>query len=195
MLLGISTGALIAIIIVVVIVVILLSLIGWYIGTMNSFRTMKVKIEEGKSGIDVSLEKRYDLIKQQYQAVKGIMDFESKTLSKITEMRTPSRTATMAERAEFDNQLMQAQKAINVTLENYPDLKSSNNMLALQSSVTNAEENLQASRRIFNSNVSAYNSKVVSFPASIVAGMINAKEEDFFELTNEVKRETFEMEF
>ncbi len=187
-----NTTVIIALIIPTIIILILLV---WYISTMNSIRRMQVKINEGKSGIDVALEKRFDLIKQQFQAVKGIMDFESKTMKDVTAMRMPARGATMAEKSEFEQQLTQAQKQINVTLENYPDLKSSNNMLQLQKSVANTEENLQASRRIFNSNVSAYNQKIVAFPTTIVASMIKATKEEFFEITNEEKRETFDMKF
>ncbi|VEU82665.1 LemA family [Acholeplasma hippikon] len=168
--------------------------IAWYISTVNSFRTMIVKIDESESSIDIALTKRYDLLTKMVSATKGYMKHESETLAKVIEMRQPARNASISEKQDFANQLSQGLSQLNVVVEQYPDLKASANFAKLQSATVEVEENLQAARRVYNSNVSIYNQKLVVFPSSLVAGWKNFTKRDFFE-AEAVKRQDVDFNF
>lgn len=155
--------------------------VGWYISTVNAFRTMIVKIDESESSIDIALTKRFDLLTKMVSATKGYMKHESETLAKVIEMRQPARNASISEKQDFANQLSQGLSQLNVVVEQYPDLKASANFAKLQSATVEVEDNLQAARRVYNSNVSIYNQKLVVFPSSLVAGWKNFTKKDFFE--------------
>ena len=159
----------------------------WYIGVMNGFRSMEVKIEEASSGIDVALTKRFDSLSKMWDLAKKYMAHEKDTLEGIVRLRQ-SGTNTVAEKQELNNEMSKLQAGINVVVEQYPELRSNENVKELQSAVLDVEEHLQAARRLYNANVSHYNQKVVVFPQSIVASMVNATKKDFFE-TEDVKRE------
>jgi LemA protein len=169
-------------------VLIPVALIGlWFIGVMNGFKVMEVKINEADSGIDVALTKRFDTLTKMWDLAKKYMEHESGTLEKVIAMRQAG-TPTVADKQAFNNEMSKLQAGINVVVEQYPDLKANTNMQEVQSAVLDVEEHLQAARRLYNANVSTYNQKVVVFPQSIVAGMINATRKDFFEV-DEAKRE------
>ncbi len=169
-------------------VLIPLAVLGlWFIGVRNSFKLMEVKIEEADSGIDVALTKRFDSLTKMWDLAKKYMEHEKSTLERVIQMRQ-SGTNTVAEKQAFNNEMSKLMSGINVVVEQYPDLKANTNILELQSAVLDVEEHLQAARRLYNANVSSYNQKVVVFPQSIVAGMINATKKDFFE-ADETKRE------
>lgn len=189
MFLAMNTGVIVAIVVVVLIVIIL----AWYIGVLNKIRQMIVKCNEAESGIDVALTKRFDLLTKVVATVKGYAKHEQETLKGVIEMRKPGNNASIEEKAEFSNQLAEATKAINVVVERYPDLKANTNFLSLQSSISEVEEQLQAARRVYNSNVSAFNQFIVTFPNSIVAGSKYTKR-DFFEAESS-KREDVKIEF
>lgn len=162
-------------------VLIPVALIGlWFIGTMNSFKVMQVKINEADSGIDVALTKRFDMLTKMWSLTKKYMAHEKETLERVIAMRNQG-TPTMAEKTEFNNEMSRLASGINVVVEQYPDLKANTNIIETQQAVMDVEEHLQAARRLYNANVSAYNQKVVVFPQSIVAGMINATRKEFFE--------------
>ncbi len=158
----------------------------WFIGVMNSFKVMEVKINEADSGIDVALTKRFDTLTKMWDLAKKYMEHEKGTLEKVIAMRQAG-TPTIADKQEFNNEMTRMASALNVVVEQYPDLKANTNMQEVQAAVLDVEEHLQAARRLYNSNVSQYNQKVVVFPQSIVAGMINATRKDFFE-AEEAKR-------
>jgi LemA protein len=171
----------------IVIAVVLVIVVGWVISTINSFRTMLVKIDESESSIDVALTKRFDLLTKMFQAAKGYMKHEQETLTKVVQMRQPGHSASISEKQEFANEVSRGLQALNVVVEQYPDLKASQNVLKLQDATFEVEENLQASRRVYNSNVSIYNQKVVVFPSNIIANWKKFTKRDFFE-ADEVKR-------
>lgn len=173
---------------------IVLIFIAWYISTVNQFRTMLVKIDESESSIDIALTKRYDLLTKMVSATKGYMKHESETLAKVVEMRQPAKNASISEKQEFANQLSQGLSQLNVVVEQYPDLKASANFTKLQSATMEVEDNLQAARRVYNSNVSIYNQKLVVFPSSLVAGWKNFTKRDFFEAES-VKRQDVDFNF
>ncbi len=178
-------GVIIAIVAVVVVVIL------WYIGVMNSIKTLELKVKEGESGIDVALTKRYDTLTKMLDVTKAYMTHEQVTLTQLVQLRSGM---TMNERNMANKNMDEVTKNINLVAENYPELKSSNNFVVLQNTIADVEEHLQAARRLYNSNVNAYNSKIVVFPNSIVAGNIKAVEKPYFE-AEETKRADVQMTF
>ncbi len=179
---------------VVAVVVIAVIIIGWVISTSNAFRRMQVKIDESESSIDVALTKRYDLLTKMFAATKGYMKHEKETLTEVVAMRQPGHNASIKDKQEFANQVTRGLEAINVVVEQYPDLKASVNVGKLQDTTAEVEENLQAARRVYNSNVSYYNQKVVVFPSSLIASWKKFEKRDFFE-AEEVKRQDVKFDF
>jgi LemA protein len=184
------------VVIVLVVFFALLVIVGlWYIGTMNGLRQLEVKVEEASSGIDVALTKRFDVLTKIVNTVKGYAKHEKETLENVTKWRAGlPKKLSVAEKQEFMGKMDAVQSGINVAVEAYPDLKANTNFLNLQRSITDVEEHLQAARRLYNSNVSTINSKIVTFPTSVVAGMINVQKKDFFE-ADVNKREDVEISF
>lgn len=182
------------IIILLAVLFVVIVVVGWIIGTINSFRTMMVKIDESESSIDVTLTKRFDLLTKMFSAAKGYMKHESETLAKVVAMRQPGHGAPMAEKQEFANELTRGLQAISVVVEQYPDLKASQNVLKLQDATLEVEENLQAARRVYNSNVSYYNQKVVVFPSNIIANWKKFTKRAFFE-AEALKRQDVKFDF
>ncbi len=189
-----STGAWVGIIIAAVVVLLLIIIIGWWISTANRLRREIVKIDEASSGIDVALTKRFDLLTKTVATVKGYAKHESETLSKVTEMRRPSSNAPMKEKSQFSEQVSKAFDSINMVAEAYPELKANTNFLGLQNQIAEVEEQLQASRRVYNSNVSTFNQEIVVFPTNIVAHHYHFEKRDFFE-AEEAKRQDVKIEF
>ncbi len=172
-------------------VLLVLLIIVWYISTLNNLRIMQVKIEEAESGIDVALTKRSDVLAKMLDTCKGYMKHESDLFSRVIELR---KGMTLSEKARINADMDDLQKQINVTAEAYPELRSSETFVMLQKSIADVEEHLQASRRAYNGNVSRYNQKLVSFPASVVANAAGMKRRDFFE-ASEKQREDIKIEF
>lgn len=191
---GLGLGAIIGIVVAAVIVLLFIIIISWWITAANRLRREQVKIDEAASGIDVALTKRFDLLTKEVAAVKGYAKHESETLAKVTEMRRPASNASMKEKSDFSNAVSKAFDSINVVAEAYPDLKASNNFVALQANISEVEEQLQASRRVYNSNVSVFNQEIIVFPTSIVARHYHFEKRDFFE-AEEAKRADVKIEF
>ena len=182
------------IIYVIIVAVVLVIIFGWVISTLNSFRRMQVKIDESESSIDVALTKRYDLLTKMFAATKGYMKHEKDTLTEVVKMRQPSHGASIQEKQEFANQMTRGLEAINVVIERYPDLKAQASVAKLQDSASEVEENLQASRRVYNSNVSIYNQAIIVFPSNIIANWKKFTKRDFFE-AEEAKRQDVKFDF
>lgn len=180
--------------VIIVILVLAVIFISWYISTFNAFRRMQVKINESESSIDVALTKRFDLLTKMFAATKGYMKHEKETLTEVVKMRQPGSSASIQEKQEFANQLTRGLEAINVVVEQYPDLKASQTVLKLQDTTAEVEENLQAARRVYNSNVSIYNQKIVVFPSNLVASWKHFEKRDFFE-AEEAKRQDVKFDF
>ena len=187
-----SQGLIIAIVIVVLLVIIV---VGWYISTMNNLRRLEIKVEEALSGIDVSLTKRYDLLTKMLDTTKGYAKHETETLEKVIKWRNgiPA-DATIEQKSEFASSMSKVVSGLNVVVEQYPDLKANDMFGKLQAAIADSEEQLQASRRIYNANVSSINTAIVTFPTSIVAKKINIQKKTFFE-AEEAKRSDVKMEF
>lgn len=189
-----STGSTGIIVAVVIIVVLVIALVGWWISTSNKFKRMGVKIDEAESGIDVALTKRFDLLTKALATVKGYAKHESETLEKVINMRTPASNASLAEKQEFANATGQALNSINVVAEQYPQLKADTQFTSLQNHISDVEEQLQAARRLYNANVSAYNQAIIVFPGSLVANSMHLTKREFFE-AEETKKADVKIEF
>ena len=175
-------GGIVAIVVVAVVLILVIALVAWYISTMNWFRRTKVKVDEANSGIDVALTKRYDLLTKALASVKGYAKHESETLSKVIGMRTGNiKDLSLDEKSKLNAELNEVQRGINVVVEQYPQLKADTQFSLLQNQTADCEEQLQAARRVYNSNVSTFNQRRVTFPSSIVAKRIGFREDlEFF---------------
>lgn len=163
------------------IVVILLVVI---ISIYNSIMIAKIKVEEGLSGIDVALSKRYDTLINLVEVVKGYAKHETETLEKVIEAR---KDMSIKEKANIGNQYVQTQSKLFAIAEGYPDLKANTNFLQLQNSIVDVEEHLQAARRLYNANVASYNEKLVVFPSNMIASMMNESKVEYFQTDEESK--------
>ncbi|VEU80512.1 LemA family protein [Haploplasma axanthum] len=178
----------------VIIVLLVLIVVFWAISVSNTIKRMKVKVEESESGIDVALTQRFDMLNKLFQATKGFMKHEKETLEGIVKLRQPAAGASIEDKQNFSNQVERGLQAINVVVEQYPNLKSSETVTKLQNATINVEENLQAARRIYNSNVSHYNRYIVVFPNSIIANRGGATKLQFFE-AEDIKRQDVKFDF
>ncbi len=173
------TGTYIVVGIIVVVVI-------WVIGTFNGLIRTKNQVDESTSDIDVQLKRRYDLIPNLMETVKGYMTHEQNTLVKLTEARTAAmavhdnKNATLAEREQAENALSSTLKSLFAVTENYPDLKASQNFLQLQDELSDTENKIQAARRFYNGNVRDFNTKIQVFPTNMIAGMLKFTKYEFF---------------
>jgi len=172
--------------VIIAVIVLLIIILFWWIATSNRFRRLVVKIDESESGIDVALVKRYDMLTKMIEVCKQYATYEKETFFKIIELR---RGMTMAQRCEADSVMDDMTGRINVLAENYPVLRSSEQYTELQRGIREAEEHLQASRRVYNSNVSTYNQLLVAFPARIVGSGIKMQRREFFEAEQRKKQD------
>lgn len=168
--------AIIAIIIVVLLVIILVVM-------YNSLVTTKIRVEEAWSDITVQLKRRYDLIPNLVNAVKGYAKHEREVFEKVTETRANALNAQgVKETAEAESQFEQALKSLFAVSENYPQLRASENFQQLQAELTDTEDKIMASRRFYNSAARDLNIKINQFPTNLIASLAGAKKRDFFEV-------------
>ena len=178
--------------VIVILVVIILAIIAMYNGLVQA----KMKTENAWSQIEVQLQRRFDLIPNLVEAVKGYMQHESEVLTKVTELRTSWASAsTVGEKAELDNQLSGTLKTIMAVTENYPDLKANQNFSELQEELRSTENKISYSRQFYNDSVTMYNTKLQVFPTNIIAGMFNFTPADLFKTTSEEARQNVKVDF
>ncbi len=176
----------------IIVVVILFLLIGMYNGLVQS----RNKVKNAWSQIDVQLQRRFDLIPNLVEAVKGYMAHEKETLTKVTELRTSwANATTVAEKAELDNQLSGALKTIMAVSENYPDLKANQNFSELQEELRSTENKISYARQFYNDSVTMYNTKLEVVPTNIIASMFNFKPEELFKTDSEEARRNVKVDF
>ena len=161
------------------------------IAISNRFKVLLVKIQEADSGIDVALLKRYDTLTKLIDVVKGYTKHETELLREVIRLRSGM---GMAEREEAHLRMDEAEQKIRILAESYPELRSSENYRQLQEAIVDAEDHLQAARRVYNVNVSSFNQAIVQFPASIIANFARHAPRDFFE-TDALKREDVKISF
>lgn len=171
-------------IILIIIGITLLIIICNYVNTLNSLKKLSLKVDEALSGIDVALSKRYNVLSKMVETVKGYTKHEKEVLFKTIEMRS---NMNLSELKNAKNEMDENINQINMIIEKYPDLKANENFLALQKAIIDAEEHLQAARRLYNSNTSLYNEKVITFPSLIVAKIHHFKQNEYFEIEEKEK--------
>ena len=150
----------------------------------NSLVAKKNRVKNAFASVDVQLKKRYDLVPNLIATVNQYMQHEQGTLAKLTELRGMAQSGRLGTRGrvELENQFSQAMESIMVSVENYPDLKSSQNFLALQGSLNEIEEQLSAARRTFNAVTTDYNDAIEMFPSNLLAGLIGYRLRPLFEM-------------
>lgn len=195
----ISVGAVVGIVVAVVAVVLIIALVAWWIKTRNDFVRIKNKVEEAWATIDVFLKKRYDLIPNLVETVKGYAKHESETLKNVVAARNIAVNAsTVAEKSAAENNLTGTLRTFfNAVSESYPDLKANANFLDLQGQLKSIEGELEGARRFYNGQVKAFNTKLEIFPANIVGKRMGEgyEKKQYFELDNAVERENVKVQF
>lgn len=178
-----------------IIVVAALAVVSMYNGLIR----LKNRVEEAWSDIDVQLKRRYDLIPNLVETVKGYASHEQETLEKVILARNEAMSAQKAgnveEQGKAENALSSTLKSIFALSESYPDLKANQNFLELQRELTDTEDKIQASRRFYNTNVRDFNTKIQVFPNNIIAAWLKFVARKFFEIENEVERENVSVKF
>lgn len=171
-------------------VLLLLFVIGMYNGLVRA----RIRTEESWSGMDVQLKRRYDMIPNLVEVVKGYAKHEAGVLEKVTEARSNAmKSQGVVEQAKNENMLSEALKSLFAVAENYPDLKANQNFLKLQEEYAIVEDAIQGARRLFNSAVNGLNSRIQTFPSNIIAGMFGFKNKEFFEVGSEAERENIKI--
>ncbi len=164
----------------------------WLIGTYNGLVRIRQHMRESWSGIDTELKRRYDLIPNLVETVKGYAAHEQQVLEEVTRARQQAieSTGSPASQARDENVLVGALRHLFAVSEGYPDLKAAGNFLHLQRELVNTEDRIQAARRFYNANVRDLNTRIESFPSNIVAGMFGFKRAEFFEIEDAGIRQT-----
>lgn len=185
--LWIALGVILAIVVVVAL---------WLVSTYNSFVKLKVTAEEGYSTMDVYLKKRYDLIPNLVETVKGYAKHEKETLQNVIAARNSAMNATsVQEKAQAETELNKTLKTIFALSESYPDLKANQNFVSLQQQLQQMEQDIANARKYYNATVKMLNVKVQSFPSNVVANMFKFTKRDMFEVTDANERENVKVEF
>lgn len=180
-----------AIIIIGVIAVVILVPVIWWVSTSNSFKRMDIKISESLSGIEVALTKRYDMLTKLLDVAKGYKQHEKELFTEVIKLR---KGMSVSELNQAAAQMDSMASNLNLVAEAYPQLRSDQVFRELQAGIRDAEEHLQAARRLYNSNVTAYNTAIAVFPSSMVAKSQKAVKREFF-VAEETKRSDVAMKF
>lgn len=179
-------------IVLIVVVVLVLAIIGVY----NSLIQLKNKVDEGWADIETQLKRRYDLIPNMVETVKGYAKHESKTLEAVTQARNMAMsTNTPEDKIKAENALSGTLKTLFAVAENYPELKANQNFMDLQATLKEVEEKLQLSRRYYNATVRDFNTKLEIFPNNLIAGMFHFVRRNFFEIENPEERNNVKVSF
>ena len=183
-------------IVIIAVVVVLILAVLYYIGKSNSIIASRNRVDESWSGIDVQLKRRHDLVPNLVDTVKGYAEHESATFEKTTQARAAAMQAQgVEETAKAEQQLTQALADVKAVAENYPTLRATENFQQLSRNLSELEDEIQASRRIYNSNVQSYNTDIEQFPGSIVANQGHFTKREFFEIEDPADREPVSVSF
>ncbi len=195
----IGGGAIAAIIVGAVLVIAIIAILAWYISTRNDFVRLKNKVEEAWATIDVYLKKRFDLIPNLVETVKGYAKHESETLQAVVSARNIAMGAkTPDEKMAAANGLTSSLRTFfNVVQESYPELRANQNFLDLQNQLKGIENDLEAARRYYNGTVKTFNTKLELFPANIVGSRMGADytKREYFELDSAEERQNVKVSF
>ncbi len=171
----------------VVILVVIVILAAYVIGVYNGLIVGKNRVKEAFSDVNIQLKRRYDLIPNLVETVKGYATHESQTLEKVIQARNMAMATKgdLKEQAKAENILSGTLKSLFAVSENYPELKANENFLKLQFELTDTEDKIKAARRFYNTNVLALNNKIEMFPSNIIASMFQFTKQEFFELDDD----------
>jgi LemA protein len=183
-------------VVILVIVAIIVIAALYFVLKRNSIIAQRNRVDESWSGIDVQLKRRHDLVPNLVETVKGYATHESEVFEKATKARAAAMSAhSVADTSKAESQLSGALTDLRAVAENYPTLRATENFQQLSRNLAELEDEIQASRRIYNSNVQSYNTDIEQFPGSIVAGMGNFTKREFFEIENPAEREPVQVSF
>lgn len=170
--------------------------IAFVIFTYNKIIKMRNQADEAWSDIDVQLKRRYNLIPNLVETVKGYAEHESEVFTKVTEARSNAINAGgMEEQAQAENMLSGALKSLFAVAENYPDLKANENFMQLQNELVDTEDKIQSARRFYNGTVRDFNTTLQQFPNTLIASMFKFEAKEFFEIENEEEKKVVEVSF
>ncbi len=175
---------------------ILAVLILWFVGMYNRFVTLVNRVKEAWADIEVQFKRRYDLIPNLINTVKGYAAHERGVFEKVTNIRSQAMQAGgLVDKGKAENMLSDALKSLFAVAEAYPDLKANQNFLALQSELSDTENKIQAARRFYNTNVRDLNIGIESFPNNIIANIFSFTQQEFFQLEEEAAKSPVKVSF
>lgn len=184
------------IVIVVVVVAIIVIAALYYVAKRNSIIASRNRVDESWSGIDVQLKRRHDLVPNLVETVKGYAAHESEVFEKATKARAAAMSAhSVAETSKAETQLSGALTDLRAVAENYPTLRATENFQQLSRNLSELEDEIQAARRIYNSNVQSYNTDIQQFPGSVIANQGGFTAREYFELEDKAEREPVSVSF
>ncbi len=179
-----------------VIIIVLAAVAGVGVVLYNRLAALRVRADAAWADIDAQLKRRYDLIPNLVETVKGYMGHERQVLERVTELRSQAIAAQgPADQAKAENLLTQALRSVFAVAENYPQLRASENFSQLQGTLTEIEDKIQAARRYYNAVVRDYNTRVHVVPSSLIASMFSFKDREYFELESPEEREPVRVDF
>ncbi len=180
----------------VVLGIVVVALIAWLIGVYNGLVRLRNQLKNAWAQIDVQLKRRYDLIPNLVETVKGYATHERETLEKVIQARNMAINAKgVAEQAQAENFLTGALKSLFAVSEAYPDLKANQNFLPLQEELTSTENKIAFARQFYNDTTMGFNTRIESFPVNLIAGTFNFKKAEFFETEAEAERNAPDVKF
>jgi len=184
------------VILLIVIVVIVVVGVLYYIAKRNSIIASRNRVDESWSGIDVQLKRRHDLVPNLVETVKGYAEHEKQVFEKVTAARADAMSAQgVGETAKAEEKLTGALTDLRAVAENYPNLRATENFQQLSRNLSQLEDEIQASRRIYNSNVQSYNTEIQQFPGSIIANQGGFTAREYFEIEDAAQREPVSVSF
>ncbi len=179
-----------------IILLVVALIIVFIISTYNGLVRSKIKVDNAWSQIDVQLQRRFDLIPNFVETVKGYMTHEQETFEKIAKLRTSwANASSISDKAALDNQLSETLKTIMAVSENYPELKANQNFMQLSQELKNTEDKISFSRQFYNDATTMYNTKIQVFPSNIIAGMFNFTSRSLFQTENDEARKNVKVDF
>lgn len=179
-----------------IILLVVALIIVFIISTYNGLVRSKIKVDNAWSQIDVQLQRRFDLIPNFVETVKGYMTHEQETFEKIAKLRTSwANASSISDKAALDNQLSETLKTIMAVSENYPELKANQNFMQLSQELKNTEDKISFSRQFYNDAATMYNTKIQVFPSNIIAGIFNFTSRSLFQTENDEARKNVKVDF
>ena len=179
----------------IIILIVLVLIVLWAVTTYNKLVSLRINVREGFSTIDVFLKKRYDLIPNLVETVKGYASHEKDTLNQVVAARGNAISSSPQDKLKYEGELSNALSKLLMISENYPDLKANSQFINLQNELKNIESEIEKSRRYYNGTVKNLNKSIQTVPSCIVASLFGFKEEPFFELENTEERKNVQVKF